>query len=146
VDLQRRAEFTQPARPPRPASWRRGQPLTGQFSLYPYLTAPAWFFDDTKSGYEAAKLIGVLGMTLAFFPAYGLARIVVSRPAAILAALGATMIPAYAYTSILVEEPLAYPWAALSLYLAARWYLRPTRRVSRRRSLRPLHLSSATSS
>ncbi len=108
---------------------RRGEPLSGQFSLYPYLTAPAWFLDDTKSGYEAAKLIGVLGMTLAFFPAYGLARFVVSRPAAILAALGATMIPAYAYTSILVEEPLAYPWAALCLYLAARWYLARTPRT-----------------
>lgn len=108
---------------------RRGEPLTGQFSLYPYLTAPAWFFDDAKTGYEAAKLIGVLGMTLAFFPAYGLARLVVSRPAAILAALGATMIPAYAYSSILVEEPLAYPWATLCLYLAARLYLAPTRRT-----------------
>ena len=108
---------------------RRGQPLTGQFSLYPYLTAPAWFLDDTRSGYEAAKLIGVLGMTLAFFPAYGLARFVVSRPAAILAALGATMIPAYAYTSILVEEPLAYPWSTLCLYLTARLYLTPTRRT-----------------
>jgi hypothetical protein len=106
---------------------RRGVPLHGGFSLYPYLTAPAWFFDDTKSGYEAAKLIGVLGMTLALLPAYGLARFVVSRPAAILAALGATMIPAYAYTSILVEEPLAYPWATLCLYLAARWYVTPTR-------------------
>ncbi len=106
---------------------RRGEPLAGQFSLYPYLTAPAWFLDDTKAGYEAAKLIGVLGMTLAFFPAYGLARFVVSRPAAILAALGATMIPAYAYTSMLVEEPLAYPWATLCLYLGARWYLAPTR-------------------
>jgi len=108
---------------------RRGVPLHGSFSLYPYLTAPAWFFDDTKSGYEAAKLIGVLGMTLALFPAYGLARFVVSRPAAILAAIGATMIPAYAYTSILVEEPLAYPWATLCLYLAARWYVTPTRRT-----------------
>ena len=34
-------------------------------------------------------------MTLALFPAYGLARFVVSRPAALLAALGATMIPAF---------------------------------------------------
>jgi hypothetical protein len=104
---------------------RRGQPLTGQFSLYPYLTAPAWLLEDTKAGYEAAKLIGVLGMTLAFFPAYGLARLVVSRPAALLAAIGSAMIPAYAYTSFLVEEPLAYPWAALCLYLIARWYLSP---------------------
>ena len=108
---------------------RRGQPLVGQFSLYPYLTAPAWFIDDTKAGYEAAKLIGVLGMTLAYFPAYGLARIVVSRPAALLAALGSAMIPAFAYTSFLVEEPLAYPWATLCLYLGARWYLKPSWRT-----------------
>jgi hypothetical protein len=108
---------------------RRGVPLAGQFSLYPYLIAPAWFLDDTKSGYEAVKLIGVLGMTLAFFPAYGIARFVVSRPAAIFAALGATMIPAYAYTSLLVEEPLAYPWGVLCLYLATRWYVAPTRRT-----------------
>jgi len=107
---------------------RRGEPLTGQFSLYAYLTAPAWFL-DTKAAYETAKLIGVLAMTLAFFPAYGLARYVVSKPAAILAALGATMIPAYAYASMLVEEPLAYPWATLCLYLAVRWYVEPTRRV-----------------
>jgi hypothetical protein len=39
------------------------------------------------------------------------------------------MIPAYAYTSILVEEPLAYPWAALSLYLLTRWYLARTPRT-----------------
>lgn len=108
---------------------RRGEPLTGQFSLYPYLTAPAWLFGDTSTGYETAKLIAVLAMTAALFPAYALARLVVSRPAALLAALGATMIPAYAYTSVLVEEPLAYPWATLCLYLAARWYVTPSRRT-----------------
>jgi hypothetical protein len=124
-------EFTQLARSVAESGElaRRGQPLTGQFSLYPYLTAPAWFLDDTKSGYEAAKLIGVLGMTLAIFPAYGLARLVVSRPAAILAALAATMIPAYVYTSLLMEESLAYPWATLCLYLAARWHVRPSWRM-----------------
>lgn len=106
---------------------RRGEPLSGQFSLYPYLTAPAWLFDDASDAYETAKLIAVLGMTLALFPAYHLARLVVSRPAAILAAAGATMIPAYAYTSVLVEEPFAYPWSALCLWLAARWYVARTR-------------------
>lgn len=108
---------------------RRGVPLTGSFSLYPYLTAPAWLLEDTGTAYETAKLIGVLAMTLALFPAYGLARFVVSRPAAIMAAAGATMIPAYSYTSLLVEEPLAYPWATLCLYLAARWYVLATRRA-----------------
>jgi len=99
---------------------RRGEKLTGQFSLYPYVTAPAWWLDDTKSAYETVKLIGVLAMTLAFFPAYGLARFVVSRPAALLVALAAVSIPAFVYTAMIVEEPLAYLWSTLSLYLIVR--------------------------
>ena len=124
---------------------RRGQPLTGQFSLYPYLTAPAWFFEDTKSGYEAAKLLAVLAMTLTLFPAYALARLVVSRPAALLAAAGATMIPALAYASMLVEEPFAYPWATLCLYLQrAGTSRRPAGRSRRRSPPRRSRRSSAT--
>lgn len=99
---------------------RRGEPLSGQFGLYPYLTAPAWWIDDTKNAYEAVKLIGVLAMSLAFFPAYGLARMVVSRWAAILVALATVSIPAFVYTSLILEEPFAYFWSTLSLYLIVR--------------------------
>ena len=61
------------------------------------------------------KLIGVLAMTAAIFPAYGLARLVVSRPYALFAAVGAVAAPALAYAPFLVDEPLAYPVSTLAL-------------------------------
>ena len=58
-------------------------------------------------------------MTAVVFPAYLLARMLVSRRWALFAAAGAAMIPALAYSSMLLIEPLAYPWAALCFYLLA---------------------------
>jgi len=123
-------EFTQLARSAADTGElsRRGEPLQGQFSLYPYVTAPAWWIDDTKSAYEVVKAIGVLAMSLALFPAYGLARMVVSRPAALLVALATVSIPAFVYTSLIVEEPLAYFWSTLSLYLVVRSLVTRSRR------------------
>ncbi|MHB1243662.1 MAG: hypothetical protein ACYC1P_09750 [Gaiellaceae bacterium] len=123
-------EFTQLARSVAETGGlaRRGEPLLGQFSLYPYLIAPAWWLDDSRDAYEAVKAIGVVAMTLAFFPAYGLARFLVSRPAALLVALATVTIPAFVYTSMIVEEPLAYAWSALALYLAVRSLVTRTRR------------------
>ena len=89
-------------------------------SLYEYLAAPAWWIDDVSSAYGAIKLLGVLLMTAAIFPAYGLARTVVSRPWALFAAVGAVVAPALSYSPFLVEEPLAYPVSTLALYLIAR--------------------------
>ncbi len=88
-------------------------------SLYAYLAAPAWWLDDVSDAYGAIKLLGVLVMTAAIFPAYGLARLVVSRPWALFAAVGAVVAPALSYSPILVEEPLAYPVATLALFLIA---------------------------
>ena len=88
---------------------RRGEPLAGQFSLYPYLTAPAWWIDDTKTalrGREADRRARD-ERSRSSLPT-GSRGFVVSRPAALFAALGATSIPAFVYTSLLVEEPLAY--------------------------------------
>ena len=59
-------------------------------------------------------------MTSALFPAYGLARMVVSRPWAYFAALGTVTIPALYYSAMLLEEPLAYPWATLCAFLIAK--------------------------
>lgn len=123
-------EFTQLARSAADTGElaRRGEALSSQFGLYPYLTAPAWWIDDTKDAYEAVKLIGVLSMSLALFPAYGLARMVVSRPAALLVALATVSIPAFVYTSLIVEEPVAYFWSTLSLYLVVRSLVTRSRR------------------
>lgn len=96
-------------------------------SLYEYLAAPAWWLDDPSSAYGAIKLLGVLLMTAAIFPAYGIARLVVSRPYALFAAVGAAAVPALSYSPFLVEEPLAYPVSTLALLLIARAAASPTR-------------------
>ena len=104
---------------------RRGVPYGFQ-TLYSFLVAPAWWIDDTASAYEAAKFIGVLVMTATIFPAYALARTIVSKPWALGAAVAAAAIPALSYAPFLVEEPLAYPVATTALWLIARALARPT--------------------
>ena len=89
-------------------------------SLSAYLVAPAWWIHDTSQAYGVAKAIGVATLTAVVFPVYLLARTLVSRRWALFAAAGAAMIPALAYSSLLLVEPLAYPWAALCFYLLAR--------------------------
>lgn len=103
---------------------RLGEP-SGFGSLYTYLVAPAWWLDPTDA-WEAAKLIGALVMTAAIFPAYGLARFVVSRPWAIAAAIGAVAAPPLAYAPYLLEEPLAYPFSTAALWAVMAAIARPT--------------------
>jgi len=89
-------------------------------SLYVYLIAPAWWIHDTSQAYNIAKAIGVAAMTSVVFPTYLLARMLVLRSWALFAAAGAAMIPALAYSEMLLLEPLAYPWAALCFYLTVK--------------------------
>jgi hypothetical protein len=98
---------------------RRGEPY-GVATLVAYFLAPVWWLASTTTAYAAAKLLLVLAMTATLFPAYALARLVVSPWYALAAAGGATAVPALAYSSILVEEPLAYPVSTLALWLIAR--------------------------
>ena len=103
---------------------RRGEP-SGFGSLYTYLVAPAWWLDDPKAAWEAAKLIGVLVMSAAIFPAYGLARFVASRPWALVAAIVAVATPPLAYAPYLLEEPLAYPVSTAALWAITAAIARP---------------------
>ena len=104
---------------------RRGDPY-GTPTLVAYFLAPAWWLGSAAAGYTAAKLLLVLAMTTTIFPAYGLARMVVSPWWALGAAAGATVVPALAYSPFLVEEPLAYPLATLALWLIARLFAEPS--------------------
>lgn len=108
------------------AALRGGEPAH-DVSLYTYLAAPAWWLDDVGSAYSAIKVMGVLAMTASIFPAYVLARLVVSRPAALFAAVGTAAAPALAYSPFLVDEPLAYPVSTLALLLIAKAGIRPSR-------------------
>ncbi len=98
---------------------RRGDPYTFK-TLYTYLMAPAWLGDDVHRAYDTIRYLGVLLMTLTVFPAYGIARTIVGKWPALFAAAGAAAIPAMAYSPMIVEEPLAYPYATLTLYLILR--------------------------
>ena len=104
---------------------RRGEPY-GLATLVAYVLAPVWWLGSATASYATAKLVLVLAMTATLFPAYGLARLVVSRWYALAAAGAATAVPAFAYSSILVEEPLAYPLATLALWLIARTLVAPS--------------------
>ena len=108
------------------AALRGGEPAL-EFALYPYLAAPAWWLNDVSDSFGVVKLLGVLLMTSAIFPAYGLARLVVPRSYALFAAVATAAAPALSYSPFLVDEPLAYPVSTLTLYLIARAGLRPTR-------------------
>jgi hypothetical protein len=98
---------------------QRGHATSFQ-TLYAYVLAPFWKIGDVGTAYAAIKYAGVVLMTSAIFPAYFLARMIVSRPWALFAAFGAVATPALAYASFLVEEPAAYPWATLCLFLIAK--------------------------
>ena len=105
---------------------RRGEPHSFD-SLYTYVTAPAWLLDDTHKAYATIRYLGVGLMTLTVFPAYALARTLVGRGPALLAAAAAAAIPALGYSSMIVEEPLAYLYSTLCLFLIVRALLRPSR-------------------
>jgi hypothetical protein len=105
---------------------RRGDPY-GFTSLVPWLTAPFWWLDSVASAYETIKSVQAFVMAAAIFPAYLLARLVVSPPWAFFAAVATIAAPALSYAPILVEEPWAYPAATLALWLTVRAVDRPGR-------------------
>jgi hypothetical protein len=88
-----------------------GVPYESLASLVAYMLAPVWWLGSATESFAPAKQILVLAMTATIFPAYGLARMVVSRWYALGAAVAAVAVPALAYSPFLVEEPLAYPVA-----------------------------------
>lgn len=105
---------------------RRGQAHSFD-SLYAYFIAPAWGINNVKHAYDAIKYLDVVTMTATAFPAYKIARFLVGRRAALFAATAAVVIPALAYSSMILEESLAYPYATLCLYLILGAFIRRTR-------------------
>ena len=87
-------------------------------NLYPFVIAPAWLADDLQTGYTVAKVIGTISMTATLFPAYWLARSIgATRPAAVFGAIATVTVAAMSYTSTLMTETVAYPFATLCFVL-----------------------------
>ncbi len=105
---------------------RRGEPHSFN-TLYTFLTAPAWWIKDTHTAYAVLKYLGVGLMTSVLFPAYALARLLVSPRLALLAATATAGIPALVYASLILEEPLAYTYSTLCLFLIVKALVARTR-------------------
>ncbi len=105
---------------------RRGDPY-GFSSLVPWLTAPFWWLHPVATAYETIKTVQAFVMAAAIFPAYLLARMVVTPGWALFAGVATIAAPALSYSPILVEEPWAYPVATLALWLTVRAIDRPGR-------------------
>ena len=104
----------------------RGYPHSAD-SLWVYVTSVFWHLHDVGAAYSAIKYFDVLVMAAVVFPAYLLARMVVGKTAALFAAAGAAAIPSLAYSSYLVQEPIAYPYAAFCVFLMAKAFLARSR-------------------
>jgi len=98
---------------------RRGQPIFFK-SLYAYVIAPCWWIHSTASAYAAIKYVNAVVMSLAAVPTYLLARMFVSRRAAVTVAVLSIAIPGMSYAAAIVPAVLAYPWYALCSYLIVR--------------------------
>jgi dolichyl-phosphate-mannose-protein mannosyltransferase len=96
-------------------------------TLWTFAMAPAWLIDNVHTAYTTVKYLAVIVMTLTVFPAYALARLVVGKRPALFVAAAAAVIPAMAYSAMIVEEPLAYPYSTLCLFLILRVLIAPSR-------------------
>ena len=107
----------------------RGVPVHGYSILYPALIAPAyWLFDALPNAYAAAKATNAIAMSLAAVPAWLLARRVMGRLLALLAAVIAIAVPSMAYTATIVTENLFYPVALLFVWALVLVLERPSLR------------------
>jgi len=105
----------------------RGVPVHGYSILYPALIAPAYrLFDSLPDAYAAAKATNAVAMSLAAVPAWLLARRVVGRWPALLAAALALVVPSMAYTATIVTENLFYPVALLFAWVLVLALERPS--------------------
>ena len=91
--------------------------------LYPLLLAPFFAAYDFPTAFHAAHVFNAPLMASACIPAYLIARLVVSRPAALAVSLLSVTIPWMVLTGVLMTEPAAYPaflWALLGCLWAVR--------------------------
>jgi hypothetical protein len=96
--------------------------------VYPVLISPAYrLFASVPDAYEAAKAINSVVMSLAAIPGYFLARRVLTRPLALVAAALSVAIPSLLYTGTLMTENAFYPIFLCVVLVLVRMLERPTR-------------------
>ena len=104
-----------------------GQDAAFYSLLYPALIGLPLALFDTALGYDLARVLGALAMSLAAVPVFAWGRRLMSEGWALAAAALTLCIPGLAYTGLLMSETLFYPLVALAAWLAARALAEPTR-------------------
>ena len=95
--------------------------------VYPALIGGPLAWLSPHRGYEVAKALGAMSMSLAAVPAYLWARSVVSTRSAVLVAALTLALPAFAYSGLLMTETVFYPLLVLVCWVAALTIVSPTR-------------------
>jgi len=98
---------------------RRGEPISFK-SLYAFLIAPAWWLHSTGAAYALIKYVNTVVMALAAIPTYLLARTLVPRRPATIAALASLCTTALYYAGFIIPEVLAYPTFILCAWVSIR--------------------------
>jgi len=96
--------------------------------VYPALIGGPLAWLSPHRGYEVAKALGAISMSLAAVPAYLWARSVVSTRSAVLVAALTLALPAFAYSGLLMTETVFYPLLVLVCWVSALTIVSPTRR------------------
>src|SRR5207253_7660221 len=79
-----------------------------------------WWIRSPHAAYCGIKYLNALVLSLAAAPPYLLARMLVTRRAALVAATLAVAIPGMSYVTSIIPESIAYTWFALSSWLVVR--------------------------
>jgi hypothetical protein len=96
--------------------------------LEPVAAAPFWLFHDPELAYRLTQVENALFMSLAAVPVYLLARrLGLGSGWALVAGAVAVASPDLFFVSFVLADPMAYPLALASLYVAVCALARPTR-------------------
>jgi hypothetical protein len=96
--------------------------------LHPALIGLPLAVFDTALGYDVARVLEALVMSLAAVPVFAWGRRLMSERWALAAAALTLCIPGLAYSGLLMSETVFYPLVALAAWLAARALTEPTLR------------------
>jgi hypothetical protein len=93
---------------------------------YPAAIAPAWWLHPMSATYDAAKAINVVMATATAIPVFLWARRLVTPLHSVIAAVLTLLMPAFAYTGMLMTENAFLPAFVLAAYVIAVALERPT--------------------
>ena len=105
----------------------RSLQVSGYGDIYPFVIAPAyWLFTDLVMAYAAVKVINAVVMSLVAVPVYFLARTLMGRRWALVAAVLAVIVPSMAYTGVVMTESAFYPAFATTMMMIVFTLRKPT--------------------